>query len=172
MAFSNCPTQEPAAVEFIPEGTIAPSTRVIPTVLAGSKSTLYCVPSLVFLTLIGTQTVPRSPQFGFHSTSCSPYRFPLSLKGPHKGSLKNPVFRCRSFTTALSKIPSFLLGPLAPLICSLSYYPSPNPPPGISCSFAAPVGLDTLGLLFFCRPCRSQLISSLALWATISRCAL
>ncbi|GFV15332.1 hypothetical protein TNCV_4833601 [Trichonephila clavipes] len=38
MAFSNCPTQEPAAVrcEFIPEGTVAPSTRVIPTVRKGN----------------------------------------------------------------------------------------------------------------------------------------
>ncbi|GFX51365.1 hypothetical protein TNCV_3102981 [Trichonephila clavipes] len=42
----------------------------------------------------------------------------------------------------------------------------------ISCSFAAPVSLGSLDLLFFCRPCRSQLISSLAPWAPKSRCIL
>ncbi|GFV39514.1 hypothetical protein TNCV_5038491 [Trichonephila clavipes] len=43
-------------------------------------------------TLIGTQTVSGSPQFGFRLPSRSPYRFNLSLNGPHKGSLKNPIF--------------------------------------------------------------------------------
>ncbi|GFU41662.1 hypothetical protein TNCV_154281 [Trichonephila clavipes] len=33
---------------------------------------------------ISSVRIPRS-------TSLSPYRFALSLKGPHKGSLKNPV---------------------------------------------------------------------------------
>ncbi|GFY02069.1 hypothetical protein TNCV_5099301 [Trichonephila clavipes] len=64
----------------------------------------------------------------------------------------------------------FLSGPLAHLISSLSYHPSPNPPPVISCSFAAPVGLGSLDLLLFCRPCRSQLISPLAPWTMMSRC--
>ncbi|GFT89409.1 hypothetical protein TNCV_4386951 [Trichonephila clavipes] len=139
---------------------------------AGFKSALLRGLSIAFLSLIGTQTVRGSPQFEFRSTSRYPYRFALSLKGPHKGSLKNPVFRWRSFTTALSKIQSSLSGALAPLISSLSYHPSPNYPSVISCSFAASVGLGSLDLLFFCHPCRSQPISSLAQWAPMSRCIL
>ncbi|GFU47145.1 hypothetical protein TNCV_5071421 [Trichonephila clavipes] len=42
--------------------------------------------------LIRTQIVPRSPQFGFRRPSRSPYRFTLSLKGPHNGSLKSKRF--------------------------------------------------------------------------------
>ncbi|GFU16788.1 hypothetical protein TNCV_3082161 [Trichonephila clavipes] len=36
----------------------------------------------------------------------------------------------------------------------------------------APVGLGSLDLLFFCRPGRSQPISSLGPWAAMSRCTL
>ncbi|GFV99150.1 uncharacterized protein TNCV_1511231 [Trichonephila clavipes] len=90
------------------------------------------------------------------------HRFPLSQKGPHMDSLKNTIFRWRGFTTAPSNPISFLSSAL-PLYHSLSPHLSPpNHPSVIYCSSAAPVGLGSLDLLSFCRPYRSQLISSLA----------
>ncbi|GFX66985.1 hypothetical protein TNCV_4181101 [Trichonephila clavipes] len=41
--------------------------------------------------------------------------------------------------------------------------------PLISCPSAAPVGLNSLDFLSYCDPCRSQLNSSLAQWAPMSR---
>ncbi|GFX75241.1 hypothetical protein TNCV_3954921 [Trichonephila clavipes] len=80
------------------------------------KSALLRGLSIAFLSLIGTQTVPGSLQFGFRAVlRCLPYRFALSLKGPHKGSSKIQSLRWRSFTTALPKIQSSLSGALAPL---------------------------------------------------------
>ncbi|GFT16271.1 hypothetical protein TNCV_3800011 [Trichonephila clavipes] len=54
----------------------------------GKKSSLIRGFSIAFLSLIGAQTVPGSPQFGIRRTSRSHYRFSSSLKGPHNGSLK------------------------------------------------------------------------------------
>ncbi|GFV08378.1 hypothetical protein TNCV_328121 [Trichonephila clavipes] len=113
---------------------------------------------IAFLSLIGTQTVPGSPQFEFRSTSRSPHRFALSLKGPHKGSLKNPVFRWRSFTTALENPIFFfsqaLLLPLYPLFHTILHLifllgslvllsPLSVTAPLFSCSSAASVGLNS-----------------------------
>ncbi|GFY13930.1 uncharacterized protein TNCV_1295911 [Trichonephila clavipes] len=99
---------------------------------AGSKSALLRGLSIAFLSLIGTQIVPGSPQFGFRRTSRSPYRFSFIAEGnsqrlPQKSSL-------------------FSSDSLAPLISSFSYHPSPNHPSVISCSSAAPVGLSPLDL--------------------------
>ncbi|GFY34631.1 hypothetical protein TNCV_1373221 [Trichonephila clavipes] len=71
------------------------------------------------------------------------YCFSLSLKGPHKGSTKTQSF-AEGASQRLSLKSKLFSGPLAPLISPLSYHLSPNHPPGISCSFAAPVGLGSL----------------------------
>ncbi|PRD27551.1 UNVERIFIED_CONTAM: hypothetical protein NCL1_35043 [Trichonephila clavipes] len=75
---------------------------------AGSKSTLLRGLSIAFLSLIGTQTVPGSPQFGFRRTSWSPYRFPSIAEGtsqrlPQKSSL---FFGLSRYPYILSLLPS------------------------------------------------------------------
>ncbi|GFW60631.1 uncharacterized protein TNCV_569771 [Trichonephila clavipes] len=80
-----------------------------------------------------------------------------SLEGLHNGTLNS---QC-------TLAPLFIY-----LSLSLSNHLPPNHPSVISYSFAVPVGLNSLDLLFFCGPCRSQLNSSLAQWAPISRCTL
>ncbi|GFX02839.1 uncharacterized protein TNCV_4438211 [Trichonephila clavipes] len=86
-------------------------------------------------------------------------RAPSKIQSFAGGASQRPYLKSNLFS-----------GPLAPLISSLSYHPTPNHPPGISCSFDVPVGLGCLDLLFFCRPCQSQLISSLTPWEPMSRC--
>ncbi|GFX99087.1 hypothetical protein TNCV_2492691 [Trichonephila clavipes] len=85
---------------------------------------------IAFLSLIGTQTVPGSPQFGICRTSWSHYRFSSSLKGHHNGSLKiQSLF-------GLSRSPYIYI----------SNNLSPNHPSVVSCSSAAPVGLSPFHL--------------------------
>ncbi|GFV26790.1 e3 ubiquitin-protein ligase TRIM33 [Trichonephila clavipes] len=88
------------------------------------------------------------------------------IERPDKGFLKNPVFRWRSFTTALSKIQYSLGRSRSPYI-SLSNHLSPNHPSVISCSFAAPVGLGSLDLCSSTAPIGPFY---LAQWAPMSRC--
>ncbi|GFW86700.1 uncharacterized protein TNCV_4334841 [Trichonephila clavipes] len=120
---------------------------------AGSKSALLRGISIAFLSLIGTQKVPGSPQFVFRRTSRSPYRFSS---------------RWRDLTMGPSKIQSSSRALSLPLYLSPSNHFSPNHPFLISCSSAAPVGLSSLVLLFFCRPCRSRLPCSLVLLPPLS----
>ncbi|GFS50648.1 DUF5641 domain-containing protein [Trichonephila clavipes] len=106
---------------------------------AGSKSTL----------LRGLRPFPDLLSSDSTVLRGLPIVFPLSLKGPHKGSLKNPVFSSDSLT---------------PLTSSLSYHHSPNYHSVIACSSAAPVGLGSLDLL--------QPLSVSAQWTPMSRCTL
>ncbi|GFW00582.1 uncharacterized protein TNCV_2283281 [Trichonephila clavipes] len=75
------------------KSTVQLLLRTISTV---PKSALLRGLSIAFLSLIGTQTVPGSPQFGIRCTSRSPYRF-LSIAE-------------RDITRAPSKIQSLSLG--------------------------------------------------------------
>ncbi|GFU92814.1 uncharacterized protein TNCV_1058961 [Trichonephila clavipes] len=50
-----------------------------------SESALIRGLGIAFLSLIGTQTVPGSPQFGFCRTSWSPYRFSSIAEGTSHG---------------------------------------------------------------------------------------
>ncbi|GFW57614.1 hypothetical protein TNCV_2925331 [Trichonephila clavipes] len=75
-----------------------------------------------------------------------PVVFPLSLKGPHKGSLKNPVSRWRGFTTAPSNPISLSRALSFPLFISLSNHLSPHHPSVISCSSTATVDLSPFDL--------------------------
>ncbi|GFY00452.1 hypothetical protein TNCV_1664911 [Trichonephila clavipes] len=95
------------------------------------KSALIRGFSIAFLSLIGTQTVPRSPQFGIHRTERTQYRFFLLAGGTSNGSLKiQSPFGC-------SRSPYiFLSNHLSPYHSSV-----------ISCSSATPVGLSPFDLL-------------------------
>ncbi|GFU78698.1 hypothetical protein TNCV_2303091 [Trichonephila clavipes] len=124
------------------------------------------------LLLIGTQTVPGSPQFVFRSLRGLPL---VSIEEGAPSKIQSPS-RWRGFTTAFSKSPSSLSDPLAPLISTLSHPIHRLIILLIFCPFAAPVGFGSLCLFFFCRPvglnsfdllslcrpCRSRHISSLA----------
>ncbi|GFT62048.1 hypothetical protein TNCV_3812121 [Trichonephila clavipes] len=124
---------------------------------AGSKSTVQLLlrnfhGSKIRLTW-RTKTIPGSPQFGICRTSQSHYRFSLSLKGSHR--LPDQFSRWRGFQTAPSNPVSLFILSRSPYI-SLSNHLSPNDPSVIFCFYATPVGLGSLDLLLFYRPCRSQ----------------
>ncbi|GFW00560.1 hypothetical protein TNCV_693991 [Trichonephila clavipes] len=110
-----------------------------------SESVLIRGLSITFILLIGTQTVPGSPQFRFRLPSRSPYHFTPSLKGPRKDSLLNPVFSFWVLSLPLYPL-SHTIHLQIILLCSLVPMPS--------MSVSAP--------LIFCCSCRSQPISSLA----------
>ncbi|GFX58918.1 hypothetical protein TNCV_806221 [Trichonephila clavipes] len=86
---------------------------------------------IVVLSLIETQTVSGSPQFGFRCTSRFPYCFFSIAEGTSPGLSQK--FR---LSQALS----------LPLYISLSNHISPNHPSVISCSSVAPVGLSPFDL--------------------------
>ncbi|GFX98742.1 hypothetical protein TNCV_1503201 [Trichonephila clavipes] len=149
---------------------------------------------MVLLSLIGTQTVPGSPQFGFRrlrgfprffaeeTSQGLPQKFSLFAGGasqrlsPKKtqslslrGASQEPPPNLNQSSLGLSH---------STYIHSLSSHPSPNHPL-MFCPFAAPVGLGSLDLFFFCHPvrlnsfdllslCRYLHISSLAPWVPMS----
>ncbi|GFV24493.1 hypothetical protein TNCV_4524261, partial [Trichonephila clavipes] len=141
-----------------------------------------------FLSLIGTQTVPGYLQFRFRSTSRSPYRFLSIVEGTLQGRPQKsnrllaggasqrhpqiPIF-FRAFSLRFLSFSLLTLSRIIILLSSLVLLPPLSvSAPLISCPSAAPVGLNSLDLLSFCCPYRSQLNSSLAQWAPMSRCTL
>ncbi|GFX38941.1 hypothetical protein TNCV_747201 [Trichonephila clavipes] len=128
---------------------------------SGSDSALIRGLRSAFLSLLGTQTVPGSLQFGFRNTSRSPYRFlyrgRVLTRAPSK--IQSPS-RWRGITTAPSNpnLPSGALAPLIPLSLTISRLiillsslvllpPLSNSAPLISFSSAAPIGLGSLDLV-------------------------
>ncbi|GFX07356.1 hypothetical protein TNCV_504141 [Trichonephila clavipes] len=78
-------------------------------------------------------------------------------------------FLAEGASQRLPQNPVSTSGSLAHLIyIYISNHLSPNPTSVISCSSAFPVGLGSLGLLFFCRLCQTQTILSLSQWAPMS----
>ncbi|GFT55680.1 uncharacterized protein TNCV_1785791 [Trichonephila clavipes] len=82
------------SLSVIPHRVWGPPNRFPHVKFSSSESALIRGFSIAFLSLIGTQTVPESPQFGFRCTSQSPYRFSSIAEGtsqrlPRKSSLKS-----------------------------------------------------------------------------------
>ncbi|GFX31758.1 uncharacterized protein TNCV_170911 [Trichonephila clavipes] len=115
-------------------------------------------------------------------TSRTKYHFPIVDRDPDRSRIspiRNPPYFVDSLSFFLlaegtsQRLPqnpiSFLGHSRSPYIY-VSNHLSPNHPSVICCSSAAPVDLGSLDLLFFCRPCRSQPILSLAQWTPMSRC--
>ncbi|GFX40947.1 hypothetical protein TNCV_2216451 [Trichonephila clavipes] len=135
-----------------------PPNRFPQVSFSGSDSALIRGLRSAFLSLIGTQTVPGSLQFGFRSTSRSPYCFLSIVEGTSQGL---PQKSNRLLAGGASQWPPQIL--ILSRALSLRLYPSlsnhlpPNHHSVISCSFAAPFGLGSFGLLSFCRSWWSQL---------------
>ncbi|GFS99940.1 hypothetical protein TNCV_4196261 [Trichonephila clavipes] len=130
-----------------------------PEAFSGSDSTLIRGLRSAFLSLIRTQAAPGSLQFECRSTSWSPYHFLSIAEGTSEGlPQKSNRLLAGGASPRCPQIPNLPLGrSRSTFYRSLSNHVPPNHPSVISCSLAAPVGLGSLDLFFFCRSCRSQL---------------